>query len=123
MNMVGFCRICKVLCITFLFLWVPMGMGYSCWEDEEKGENYVAPRDLMYRYPYFYLYRDEIPAGIMVQDTTVIPCNVRQFLFRLRPPYELWDYSWRCCFMDLPEWVYVEALNRNKARLRTFQRE
>lgn len=114
--MVGFCRTCKILCVIFLFLWVSMGMGYSCRENEENGEDYVEPYNVWNRYPHFSLYDDEIPAGIIVKDTTVIPCKASQFLFRLRPPYELWDYSWQCCFMDLPEWVYVEALNRNKTR-------
>ena len=120
MCMVGFCQKCKILSAVFLFLWVPMGMGYSCWENEEKGENYVISGDVDQRHPHFIVHTDEIPADVLVRDTTIVPCISRQFIYRLRPPYEFWDYSWQCCFMDEAEWAYVYALNRYTVRQRKW---
>ena len=118
--MVGFCRICKFLSVVFLFLCVPMGMGYSCWENAGKGENYIINRDVDQRHPHFIMHTEELPADVLIRDTTIYPCINRQFIYRLRPPYELQDYSWQCCFMDDAERVYVQALNQYTTRQRKW---
>lgn len=118
--MVGSYRTCKFLSVVFLFLWVPMGMGYSCWENEEKGEYYVVGKDVDQRHPHFIMHHEELPADVLIRDTTVIPCTSRQFIYRLRPPYELQDYSWQCCFMSETEWTYVYALNKYTTRHRKW---
>ena len=97
-----------------------MGMGYSCWENAEKGEKYVVGKDVDQRHPHFVVHTEELPADVFVRDTAIIPCTNRQFIYRIRPPYELQDYSWQCCFMSEAEWIYVYALNQYTTRQRKW---
>ena len=76
------------------------------------------------RYFEFFEIRDELPADIAVRDSPYYPLPYIEpyrfgepplyLIYSDRDPYEVLDYTWRCCFMDKAEILYIRAYTERK---------
>ena len=70
------------------------------------------------RYGYFTPFIDELHPNIAVSDTVIIPLNFPMVVFKVLSPYEVLDYSWRCCYMEQAEHLYKRSSNKQRVELK-----